>query len=563
MAKKNLYELIGKTEKGKTPLGYSLGQSYNGVLESLYSPKIVYNDIEVAGQSQGIATRQYSTLGTIGLGGYDDGSGFIVYGDETISYQALCTLKEYMSFIVDYTGEDGMTKCAFVSVPNRPMPNSHASKGYSLLNQTQITFPPYELNEDTILSIQQGIGQDRNTCIIGAGISFHDFALKFMKRYFGDIQWKPEWIEILACKGHLYVEVVIPQNTSKAKVLHTKVTIKHQTNDSHAPFEVWLPIPLLLLNDYKQLGTVIVNIEGKGEQKIGEGDARFPLASRQYNHKNASISGFTPSFLKAYIKDDNITKYIGTTLKYQDQKLQARVRLYIGQAGKQELKKLIGAEIPQSCSKELFKGQAEPNSYINTVTAGSGIRSNATGEISYKPGQVNWEELGKKAPQMLAYREAWESLCSKGNVNVRMVLAIHVYETGWGRSDAWKLHKNPGGLLYSRLDGNYSPSKVEYEVWRKRDKFGGIQAKIINKGTDHGRLYEFRTHADGIAAKIYLLLNSENYGINLGRYNTVGDFFTGLQKGVPHQRNNYKPDSYCPTVTYTKGVTNCYNSIPQ
>ena len=75
---------------------------------------------------------------------------------------------------------------------------------------------------------------------------------------------------------------------------------------------------------------------------------------------------------------------------------------------------------------------------------------------------------------MLAYREAWESLCSKGNVNVRMVLAIHVYETGWGRSDAWKLHKNPGGLLYSRLDGNYSPSKVEYEVWRKRDKFGGI-----------------------------------------------------------------------------------------
>jgi hypothetical protein len=79
-----------------------------------------------------------------------------------------------------------------------------------------------------------------------------------------------------------------------------------------------LPIPLLLLNDYKQLGTVIVNIEGKGEQKIGEGDARFPLASRQYNHKNASISGFNPSFLKAYIKDDNITKYIGTTLKYQD-----------------------------------------------------------------------------------------------------------------------------------------------------------------------------------------------------------------------------------------------------
>jgi hypothetical protein len=57
MAKKNLYELIGKMEKGKTPLGYSLGQSYNGVLESLYSPKIVYNDIEVAGESQGIATR--------------------------------------------------------------------------------------------------------------------------------------------------------------------------------------------------------------------------------------------------------------------------------------------------------------------------------------------------------------------------------------------------------------------------------------------------------------------------------------------------------------------------
>lgn len=562
MAKKSLYELIGNTEKGKTPLGYSLGQSYNGVLQSLYSTKIVYNDIGVAGQSQGIATRQYSTLGTIGLGGSDDGSGFIVYGDNTISYQAVCTLKEYMSFIVDYTGDDGKTKCAFVSVPNRPMPNSHASKGYGLLNQTQITFPPYELNENTILSIQQGIGQERNTCVIGAGISFHDFALKFMKRYFGDIQWKAEWIEVLACKGHLYIEVVIPQDTARAKVLHTKVTIKHQTNDSHAPFEVWLPIPLLLLNDYNKLGTVSINVEGKGEQKIGEGNVRFPLASRQYNHKNASISGFNPSFLKAYIKDDNITKYIGTTFKYQDQELQARVRLYIGQDGRQELKKLIGVEIPQSCRVELFKGQAEPNSYINTVSVGSGIRSNATGEITYKPGQVNWEALAKKAPQMLAYREVWESVCSKANVNVRMVMAIHVLETGWGKSDAWIQHKNPGGLLYSRADKNYSDSVVAYDVWRKQDKFGGIQAKIIHKGTGHGKFYEFRTHADGIAAKIYLLLTSPYYGINLGKYNTVGDFFTGLQKGVPHQRNKFDPKAYCADSNYAAGVMNAYNSIP-
>jgi hypothetical protein len=47
-------------------------------------------------------------------------------------------------------------------------------------------------------------------------------------------------------------------------------------------------------------------------------------------------------------------------------------------------------------------------------------------------------------------------------------------ETGWGRSDAWELYKNPGGLLYSRQDNNYSDSKVEYGVWRKQSKFGGI-----------------------------------------------------------------------------------------
>ena len=570
MAKKSLYSLVdsGLTQarqKGKTPIGYTV-TSYQGVLSALQSIKTVYKDVEVQGLAQNVGSRRYSILSELGLGGEATEGGFIVDGDK-ITYQAECDLKDYMSFPIDYSLPNSATNSTrgYIAVkrPTETSYDSHLITGKTLQNTTGCSFPPALISDNVLTDMQDGIGTQ--LCRIGVGISLSELALKFFVRYFGDFKWTLEIIQKLASQGYLIAEVLLPIGEDQAKVLHSIVTVRHEIQ-SGGPFEVWLPIPLLLLEDFSSLATVKVKVGTDKVQTVGGGNVSYPLRSSKYIHTNGSISGLDAPFLEHYFKglNENMVSFHSIDLCNKNVKKRGRIRLYFKEEAKEELVKRFG-NMNNTYSVELFRGSAMNVTKVDSITNLAEyalVGSTATGEISYTPGQVNWEALGKKAPQMLPYKDDWESICSKGNVNVRMVLAIHVLETGWGRSDAWELYKNPGGLLYSRQDNNYSDSKVEYDVWRKRSKFGGVQAKIVRKGTGHGRFYEFRTHADGIAAKVYLLLNSTNYGINLGKYNTVGDFFTGLQKGVPHQRNKFKPAAYCPDADYTSSVTNSYNSIP-
>jgi hypothetical protein len=65
----------------------------------------------------------------LGIAGAADDTGFIVFDDNKISYQAVCTLKDYMSFVINYTTQGSQTKQerGFVSVSDRPAPRCHAT----------------------------------------------------------------------------------------------------------------------------------------------------------------------------------------------------------------------------------------------------------------------------------------------------------------------------------------------------------------------------------------------------------------------------------------------------
>lgn len=551
MARQSLYEIVSNTVKdgkGKSSIGYSLFNSYEGTLKDLESSPS-FN----------------SRFGEVGQSANRDAQGFIINSDGSLSYQAQCEIKDYMSYFVDiFDNSSNTTKNCFVTVNKHK--NYHINNGLTLQNSSEPTFPMATLLNDDIKKLSSGLGGDDKPCKIGVGISINYFGLQFFNKFFGDLKWTSSAIRELASKGYLYAEVLFPRGGGQAWSWHAKVTVDDGGLQGSA-FSLLMPIPVLLLNNFNSLCKVVLtDVNGK-QQIVGQGTTIFPLAGSNYNPKTASIEGLTPSFLKSYVSTGQVTtrhKHTSLATQGTNKSLRARVRLYFDQEAKSDIQTKVGA-IPQNYQRNLFRGHGTFDSMVaidqlshnNTLTV-----SNTSDSCMYQKGQVDWQTLGKKQPQMLQFKEVWQQVCFQANVNVRMVLAIHVWETGWGKSTAWKQYKNPGGLLYSRADKNYSDDVVKYDVWENQSKFGGVQAKIIHAGTKDGKFYEFRTHADGIRAKIHLLLTSKYYGINLGQYKTTSDFFIGLEKGVPHQKNKFDRKSYCPQVGYSTKVESVYNSIP-
>lgn len=431
MANKNLYSLISNASqqamsKGKVPIGYATS-SYEDVLKALKHTKVVFNDIIQQGQNQTVVTRQSTTLTKLGIAGAADDTGFIVFDDNKISYQAVCTLKDYMSFVINYTTQGSQTKQerGFVSVPDRPAPRCHATQGMSLLQGSLPTFPPTTLENETIKRLSQGLDGQSSTCIIGVGISISDFAMKFFNRFFQEIKWSVDTLDKLSSKGFLFAEVLLPTSDSEALVLHSKVTVKHQINDQSSPFEVWLPIPILLLTQFSKLGQVFVTTGNNTQGKVGENGITFPLSDSSYSHKNAAINGFTPSFLRAYVSDvQGLPKFVSTNLCNSKVQQKARVRLYLSPDCKQYLTQLINGEIPQSYQTELFRGQAQPSSYTKLEVIGSIVGGDA--DFAY------WNEIGAE-------------IGLSGTLVERAVGAVGRFESG-GKWEAWEQANDTQGI---------------------------------------------------------------------------------------------------------------------
>lgn len=589
--KKTLYDLVSQglkqaSQKGKSPIGYTVS-SYKGVLNALERIKIVYKDVLVQGETQNIGTRRYSILSELGLGGQEN-EGFVVHGDDQMSYQAVCDIKEYMSFPTDFTNSEAKVQRIYCPVkrPSQAASQTHILNGYTLQNTAGPTFPMVTPSDSFSEDMQTALGEQSN-CSVGVGISLSDLGTKFFNRFFEieGKQWTDSFIETLASRGYLFAEVLLPFNNDTAKVLHSRVTVRHQLC-SGGPFEVWLPLPLVLLDDFSALGQVSVHTTN-GIEIVNQNNVKFPLRGNKYHHEESYIQNFSPSLLKAYVDgmDEDKIGYKSVNFCNQGVAKRARVRLFFSQDAKQDITKEFGA-LSQTHNRELFRGQANPDSLIRVeeiVAEGMVVASTATGEVTYKPGQINWDKFRanhiRGGNLSKEHADAIESVCRLYNINTRMAVAQVALETGWFDSKPYKQKNNVGGLTvpgyyvgrngkalgssaaikreYPDLEERYRAYRSNYKCGQRYalPKYGNVSAKAAEKddtrGEGNGYYWIFDNIKDGYKAWAHLVCNSQRYGINVKKPTTVGQHYNNLARG------GYAESS----GTYAQQLTDIYNRL--
>ena len=153
----------------------------------------------------------------------------------------------------------------------------------------------------------------------------------------------------------LFVEITL--DIDGGKTLNAPIVIS--TNDmpsgtNSSIYKLWIPCPLILLNDYSKLGEVI--IDGPSGNKIScSNEAKFVLAGSGYDHKNGTINGLKKSFYGSIVSKQegtinlkmagvNWNKSSGGSAK------KVRVRLYFDADRRAEVEEIIGP-VPASAER--------------------------------------------------------------------------------------------------------------------------------------------------------------------------------------------------------------------
>ena len=373
----NLYQALNtNTEKKKSSIGYTL-TSYKDVLKDLQQDKVKVIEREVVTDSGGnvqYADRYYTLLKSSSFVGDVNNNGGFFFKKDTDEplYQGLVSIKDYMSFIVDVND-----KMSYVPVSKK---KKGLDDGRGL--KSGITFP-----QSTGSGIKQMKQDSGGKCYVGVGISLEDFGLKFFNTYYKDLNITEAKLSSIASKGLLYIQIAIPITAASALYFHAKVTTNTATV-STGPFQAWIPIPILLLNDFSKIGSVIVDGIGK-EVKVGQGEVTFPLAGNRYYHKDASIDGFTPSLLEQYMNaGTNATtiNYKRTTLATTGKETQGRARLYFDK----EAESILGA-ITDEYKQNLFRGylsEDDVTAYESYIVGGNDYVFNSKGGIFLDVGHI-------------------------------------------------------------------------------------------------------------------------------------------------------------------------------
>ena len=378
----SLYEAIkAEVPQGKTRIGYTV-DAYNDILDALHKDKeiVIQNVIYEQGSAQ-MQQRYFTVLGNAVLQSSDELLNGFYYTaakdqntEKTPLYQASCSIKDFMSFPVDYTSGSEQKK-AMISVDK----GKAMSNGYS--EKPGMTFPPYTIDSNVLDKLKEGGSE----FYVGVGISFESFAEKFFNTYFPDSGLKANKIKKIASDGHLYAEILIPTKGNNAKALHAKVIINSPSNDK-VPFDVWVPVPILMLDDFKELGTVTVDVGTSKQEKVGTGNVKFPLANGRYYHKNANITGFGPSGIEGYIGSKG--KYVSCSLGNGGTETLTRVRLYFDEAAKTNI---------TSPHDEMFKSTTSQAQVVKReVIYGSDTTGNfnTTGHVMIDVGHVKGYNKG-------------------------------------------------------------------------------------------------------------------------------------------------------------------------
>lgn len=367
MKNKLYYKLSEEIQKGKMPVGYTLN-TYEGVLESLYKQRSITKTKIVGGSTTGQADTSYSqryvsVLADMPLSVAIWHQNGFIYQDKELTkptYQAICSLRQFMSFPVQYNIDGEINQC-YVSV------DRGITDGRGIL-KNGISFPPETLSKSNF----QTMAQSCSVCDMGVAISFSELGFKYFKTFFPDLNLDANKIEKLASKGYLYAQIIIPEKSGNAKVFHAKVIAKYAQSESQSgPFEVWIPLPILLLNKFSTITKVTV-MGKSGAVTVGTGDITFPLSDSDYYHKTGELYNFTPNFLMPYVQNKNSSvkvSYSSTSLANRGSETQCRVRLYFDTKAASQL-----GSLTSQYQKELFTGTKNPGQMVTVqqvLTAGS------------------------------------------------------------------------------------------------------------------------------------------------------------------------------------------------
>ena len=531
---KTLHELVSnRTDDGKNRkvVGYSVA-SYAGVLSALEKAKMIVKNGETItdgglsyGGGQNVISRSWTFLGNYGVGN----TGIVDNFYQSDLNQVKVILRDYMPFVLDCKNEDG--KFERTCVKRRDYAHlEFLNRGISVSCSQNPQFPPGDFTKDSLERCKNGLGTDGDGFIIGLGVAFNQVVINYFRHFYEKIEWTEDKLRSLAAKGYLYGELMVPKGDN-AKVLHARITVDISQSET-SPYDVFVPVPLMLLDDFKELGYVRVRNNTKEEDVDGK-TLLFHLASKKFNHKKSIIEGFGPDGIKDYVPGN-----VSRDVEYRYTGLnggnivEGRLRFYFIPESKEEVARIAGS-IPEEYKEKLFRGVISEDGYYKTEsvvyemagigTAAEGLK---TDSAFYYEGQVDWAKFRQKHPNLPAgHEDIIESVARQFNINTRMWMTQMGLETGWFTSKNFKSRRNPGGISAESIYKGGQTYTLDY--------LGGVRATraVEVRGEGYGHYWIFETYEDGYRAMAYLLVNSKRYGLAKFGAQTVYEHFTNMYRG--------------------------------
>ena len=548
----DLYSLVSKTTENssenkisKVQFGYTV-DSYKGVLNALQQAQARMAAEAANGsgsETSGGNTKspifaRWTEMGSINIGGVvNEADGFVV--DETGNFekyrQQQVIFLPFMPFVVEVEDDKQQKKPHLACFDSN---NTSLNSGVSVARGAKIAFPPHVIDETVCDKIGVTVGGMSNSCEIGVAVDLSDGTGTpdaFFNKCYNKI-YKVGMSGKLAARRALMVEIAFV-NGSTANTMHARVIANSGVRPGGRAHAIYIPIPVLLTEEYDTLAQVYIE---NGEQKLVGKDVAYPFKGSMYNHLDASLTDFTPQYLKDIAKKQlqvpNCSCSFHSTTA-QNHKNFGYIRFYIDKEKEAQIKDCLAGEIPNEYRSEIFKGTKEAKmgekiiGYRDGSVSGAlGLGAAAQGQKNdsafYYEGQVDWEAFRKKYPRLpQGHEEIIERVAKQFNINTRMWMTQMGLETGWFSSKNFKTRKNPGGIS---AGSNYTGGQT-YTL----DYLGGVRATraVEVRGEGYGHYWIFETFEDGYKAMAYLLVNSKRYGLGKKGAQTVYEHYTNMYNG--------------------------------
>lgn len=361
---KSLHELVSKISndgKNRKVVGYSVS-SYTGVLSALEKAKMIQAEskgISYTSPAMSITSRSWTMLSNYGI---DNNANIMNNFYQSELNQVRVILRDYMPFVLDCKTDDGKIERTCVNRKDY-IGYEFLNQGLSISSSQNPQFPPGEWSQSSLERCKNGTNGDG--FVIGLGVAFNQVLINYFKHFYPKMNWDVDNLKSLAAKGYLYGELMIPKS-GNSKVLHSKITVDVSQSNSSS-YDVFVPVPLMLLRDFQELG--FVKVKNNSVEEIIDGEKlKFPFADRKFNHKKSEIEGFSPDGVKEYVPGSpkRHVEYEYTGLN-GGQEVYGRMRFYFSTDGEDELYSKFGG-IPDDYKLKLFQGVLEEDGYYKTDT---------------------------------------------------------------------------------------------------------------------------------------------------------------------------------------------------